>query len=271
MPVLAYTSPCMRVQEPDLVTVPAGPFRMGSDAGHDDERPEHEVMVEAFRIGACPVTQAEYAEFVRATARRAPGVWEVPAVAGVDRLEVFRRAAAAYVWTGVQPPPGLDLHPVVLVTFDDAIAYCHWLSEMSGRTFVLPTEAQWEKAARGGLAGQPYPWGDSIDGSLANFRLQAHAHPGEGTAPARACPQNAYGLYGMAGNTWDWVVDWYAPGYDLVGDAGPVDERARGRLRVVRGGGWTNVDVSYLRCACRMPVPPDTYSYTIGFRVACLD
>lgn len=256
---------------PELVHIPAGPFLMGSAAGGDDERPEYVVTVDGFRISACPITHAEYAAFVRAAGRRPPGVFDLPAIVRPDRADEFRRTAGPYVWPGDRPPAGLEDHPVVLVSFDDACAYCRWLTETSGRPFRLPTEAEWEKAARGGLERMRYPWGDDIDLAMANFMPQAHHPGGRGTTSVRAHPPNALGVYGMAGNVWDWTSDWYKPDYygasNVRNPAGPGD----GTLRVVRGGAWTNVDVGYLRCACRHPVPPDTYSYSIGFRVVSPD
>ena len=244
---------------------------MGSGDGGEDERPEHEVTLDTFWIAATPVTQAEYAVFVRATGRRVPGVRELPAIVRPQDAEAFRLRAAPYAWTGVMPPEGLGDHPVVLVSFEDAVEYCAWLSGASGRPFRLPSEAEWEKAARGGLERRRYPWGDDIDLSLANFAPHPQHRTGRGTCAVRLHPPNACGVYGMAGNVWDWVNDWYDPGYYLDADpVGPVGPGS-GALRVVRGGAWTNADVNYLRCAYRHPVPPDTYSYSIGFRVASVE
>jgi len=254
---------------PEMVEIPAGPFLMGSDDGDDHERPEHRVFLDAFQIGATPVTQAEYSRFVRATGWRPPGVWELPSVVRPGREEEFRRTAAPYGWMDSAAPPGRDDHPVVLVTFDDAREYCRWLSRQTGRSFRLPTEAEWEKAARGGLERKHYPWGDALDSSLANFTLLPQNRPGGGTVPVRARPPNAFGLYGMAGNVWQWVADWYRADSYTVDDRRNPAGPATGTLRVVRGGAWTNVDERYLRCAFRHPVPPDTYAYSIGFRVAC--
>jgi formylglycine-generating enzyme len=259
----------MQAPDPELVLIPAGPFLMGSNDGDDNERPEHVVTVDAFRMASCPVTQADYAAFVRATGRRPPGVWETPAIVRADRVDEFMRESAPYTWAGTQPPAGRDDHPVVLVTVHDADSYCRWLSDTTGRRFELPTEAQWEKAARGGLDRQRYPWGDTVDVSMANFTPQARRRAGRGTTPVRAYPPNAMGLFGMAGNTWDWTADWYRQDYYAVSDTRNPAGPAGGALRVVRGGAWTNSDVDYLRCARRHPVPPDTYSYSIGFRVAC--
>ena len=259
----------MKVLEPQLVHVPAGPFSMGSEDGDENERPEHVVTVDAFSMSACPVTQSEYAAFVQATGWRQPGVWELPAIVRPDRIDEFIRAAAPYSWAGERPPAGRDKHPVVLVTFDDAREYCRWLRVETGRAFRLPTEAEWEKAARGGLERRQYPWGDALDLSMANFSPQSQRRADRGTLPVRAHAPNAFGLYGMAGNVWDWTGDWYRAGYHDVGETPNPAGPSNGTLRVVRGGAWTNSDVAYLRCAYRHPVPPGTYSYSIGFRVVC--
>jgi len=256
---------------PALVRIPTGPFVMGSTDGGEDERPEHEVTIEAFCIGVTPVTHGEYAAFVRATGARAPGVFDVPAIVREGAADDFRRAAAPYAWTGHAPPAGLEQHPVVLVSWDDAVAYCAWLADTMGRPFRLPTEAEWEKAARGGLDRRRYPWGDDIDLSQAHFAPHPQQRAGRGTSPVRAHPPNAFGVFGMAGNVWDWVNDWFDPAWYLTGASRQPGGPGAGALRVVRGGSWTNADVNYLRCAYRHPVPPDTYAYSIGFRVACAD
>jgi formylglycine-generating enzyme required for sulfatase activity len=261
----------MAVTAPELVSIPAGPFVMGAEDGDENERPEHPVFLEAYALGVAPVTQAEYARFIRDTGWRPPGVWELPSIVRPARAEEFKRLAAPYWWMGADPPAGRDDHPVVLVTFEDARAYCRWLTEHTGRLFRLPTEAEWEKAARGGLAGCRYPWGDEIDVSKANFTSAPGQRAARGTMPCRSYPPNGLGAFDMAGNAWNWVSDWYRADYYAVGEERNPAGPASGTLRVVRGGAWTNDDVAYLRCACRHPVPPDTYSYSIGFRVACAD
>jgi sulfatase modifying factor 1 len=257
----------MHVVAPELVSIPAGPFIMGANDRDANERPGRQVLVEAFAIGVCPVTQSEYARFVSASGWRPPGVWEMPAIVRSGGADAFRTAAAPYVWTTDRPPAGRDDHPVVLVTFEDAREYCRWLSLETSEPYRLPTEAEWEKAARGGLERCRYPWGDDMDLSLANCASDATQRAGQGTRPVRAYPPNPMGLFGMAGNVWDWTSDWYRSDDDEAGSpeipAGP----AIGNLRVVRGGAWVNGNVEYLCCAYRHPVPSDTYSYSIGFRV----
>jgi formylglycine-generating enzyme required for sulfatase activity len=254
-----------------MTSIPAGDFLMGSDDGEPDERPAHRVHVDGFTIGVQPVTNAEYARFVAATGHRAPGIYELPLVVTAndgDREDVFRASSQPYAWPHADPPRERLDHPVTLVRWDDASAYCRWLSEESGQTFRLPTEAEWEKAARGGKRGQQYPWGDRFDHTRLNFLEDPAARPGRGTSPCRTYPPNDYGLFDAAGNVWEWVHDWYAPDAYVHGRPRNPSGPHNGRLRVVRGGAWLVADVRLLRCSHRHKVPPDTYSYAIGFRVA---
>lgn len=242
---------------------------MGSaDAGHD-ERPVHRVHVREFSIARFPVTQAEYGHFVRATGHPRPAVRDLPLIATVGHEDLFTERSAPYDWDSDQPPPGRGSHPVVLVTYDDAIAYCRWMSLALGRVVRLPTEAEWEKAARGGLTSTRYPWGNEIDASKANFLADGADRRARGTRPAGAYAPNAYGLYDMSGNVWEWVSDWYASDYYAVSEPQDPIGPPVGTLRVVRGGSWVTEDVAMLRCGFRHKVPPDTYSYSIGFRIVC--
>jgi len=245
---------------------------MGSDDADDDERPVHRVHVDEFFMGVQPVTNAEYARFVRATAHRAPAVYELPLVVtagGSEREQAFVQAGVPYVWHDGNPPADRADHPVVLVRYEDAAAYCAWLSSETGRRFGLPTEAQWEKAARGGVKSKRYPWGDRVDRDMANFLADPALRASHGTTPCRSYPPNPLGLFDVAGNVWEWVFDWYDPRYYASGGGRNPGGPPAGQLRVLRGGSWLAADVRMLSCSHRHKVPPDTYSYAIGFRVAC--
>ena len=183
--------------------------------------------------------------------------------------ELFRDLAARYAWHDGVPPDGHGSHPVVLVRYEDTAAYCRWLSEELGQFVRLPTEAEWEKAARGGIEGFKYPWGNEIDPSRGNFLADRASKPQRGTRPTGTYPPNGFGLYDMAGNVWEWVSDWYHRDYYAAAEAVDPKGPATGTLRIVRGGAWVNDDVSMLRCAYRHKVPPDTYAYSIGFRIVC--
>jgi formylglycine-generating enzyme required for sulfatase activity len=214
------------------VTIPAGAFAMGSDDGQPDERPVHEVWVSAFALAVCPVTNEEYARFVAATGR-APAPRSLRA--GFD----------------------LPRQPVVAVTWFDAVAYCTWLADAVGLPCRLPTEAEREKAARGGRAGARYPWGDHVRGSSPLAAL-----PEVGSSEA-----NGYGLRHMADLVHEWCSDWYADDWYLRSPARDPLGPAAGARRVSRGGSWRH-RVPFTPCAARSSLPPDRAYADYGFRVA---
>jgi sulfatase modifying factor 1 len=254
---------------PDLARIPAGDFLMGAADADEDERPVHRVQVSEFFIGRFPVTNDEYARFVRATGHPTPAVRNLPAIASGGRDTLFKELATPYVWESDEAPAGRGSHPVVLVRFEDALAYCVWLSRELDRAVRLPTEAEWEKAARGGIEGCRYPWGNEIDPSRCAYLFDPAAKRQRGTRPTGTYPANGYGLYDMVGNVWEWVTDWYGADYYSGADARDPRGPDGGSLRVVRGGSWVNEDPAMLRCAFRHKVPPDTYAYSVGFRIVC--
>ena len=242
---------------------------MGAADAEEDERPVHRVHVSEFFIGRFPVSNDEYARFVQATGHTAPVIRGLPLITLGGRESLFRETASPYIWSGDQPPAGHGNHPVVLVRYDDALAYCGWLGETLGRQVRLPTEAEWEKAARSGTDGLRYPWGNDIDASRGNFLVDPATRAQRGTRPAGTYPSNEYGLYDVCGNVWEWVGDWYSADYYGFGEMRDPRGPQSGNMRIVRGGSWLNEDVSMLRCAYRHKVPPDTYAYSIGFRIVC--
>jgi len=242
---------------------------MGAPDAEGDERPVHRVFVSEFFIGRFPVTHDEYARFIRATGYPAPAIRGLPLITSGGRDSLFKELAAPYVWQDGQPPPGHGGHPVVLVRYDDALAYCEWLSSTLGRTVRLPTEAEWEKAARAGVDGQKYPWGQEVDSSHCNYLADPALKRQRGTRSTGTYPPNGYGLYDMCGNVWEWVSDWYSAESYGLGDARDPRGPSSGSLRIVRGGSWVTEDESMLRSAYRHKLPPDTYSYSVGFRVVC--
>ena len=142
---------------PQVTRIAAGEFVMGAEDGEEDERPLHRAYVDDFAIGISPVTNAEYAEFVRETGHRSPAVRTLPLMVSGALESDFRSLASAYFWINGTPPEGRDRHPVTLVGFDDAVTYCAWLASKTAKPVRLPTEAEWERAARGGLEGKRYP------------------------------------------------------------------------------------------------------------------
>jgi formylglycine-generating enzyme len=253
---------------PRFARIPGGEFSMGDSEGDEDERPAHRVEVDPFQVALHVVTQEQYAEFVHSTGHRVPAIRELPLVVGHDSEASFRELSSPYAWRSGDPPRDKAQHPAVMVSFSDAMAYCEWLANKIGKAVRLPTEAEWERAARGDLDRRLYPWGDDIDASRANFLPDPTFKRHRGTRPVGSYEANAFGLYDMSGNVWEWVADWYAAdvyrGGTRRNPIGPSD----GALRLVRGGSWVTHDVSQLRCAHRHKVPPDTYTYSIGFRVA---
>jgi len=257
---------------PELALIPGGEFVMGSADEEEDERPRHAVQVDELFISVKPITNVEYARFVAATNQRPPAIYDLPLVVtagGRERERVFRATGQSYVWQEGQPPSDRALHPVTLVRWEDAAAYCAWLARETGRTVRLPTEAEWEKAARAGIDGRRYPWGDRIDGNRANFLADPSLKAAHGTTPCGSYPANGYGLYDMAGNVWEWVHDWYGADFYTNSPKENPSGPPEGQLRVLRGGSWLVADVRMLSCSYRHKVPPDTYSYGIGFRIAC--
>jgi formylglycine-generating enzyme required for sulfatase activity len=257
---------------PELALIPSGDFVMGSEDADADEGPAHRVHLDEFLIGIQPVTNAEYESFVRDTGHRAPAIYELPLVVtagGNEREQAFRATGQPYVWLDSEAPNDRRDHPVTLVRWEDAIAYCAWLSGATGKIIRLPSEAEWEKAARGGLEGKRYPWGDTIDSANANFHHDGGPGAVRGTSPCRAFPPNGYGLFDIAGNVWEWVHDWHSASYYATSPQQAPTGPPEGALRVIRGGSWVSADPRMLACSHRHKVPPDTYSYGIGFRVVC--
>lgn len=245
-----------------MVLITEGEFEMGSDAAEAsvDEQPVHTVYTDAFYIDAHEVTVAAYRQFVQETGHRAP-----------DWNEVARYSPT-------------DEHPIVLVSWHDAMTYAKWADKR------LPTEAEWEKAARGGHIQQSYPWGNAApDGTQCNFADKnlarywwADKDADDGyayTAPVEDYPENEYGLYNMVGNVWEWCLDEYDPGfYGVSADANPASGIATleeimeafssvQSMRVLRGGSWL-VNSQAVRNAVRFRLHPSQSSNNIGFRCA---
>jgi len=219
-----------------MVDIPAGPFSMGTDRGNPDEQPAHEVDVPAFQMDKFEVTNADFAAFVEATGYQ---------------TEAEKRGASR-MWRD-EYGDGKDDHPVVRASWNDAVAYCTWLGKR------LPTEAEWEKAARG-PEGFRYPWGNDYDATKVNGKESGL----RGTTVVGSYPPNGYGLLDMAGNVWEWTSDWYQ-----AYPANPMPDQFYGeKFRVVRGGGWFEEApqlVTYNRNAAD---PEKTANDDLGFRCA---
>ena len=247
-----------------MVLIPAGEFEMGSndEEAQNDEQPVRKVYVDAFYMDETEVTNLQFKEFLLENPR-----WQK------DRVNAqFHDGYYLHSWNGNNYPQGTANHPVVTVSWYAAMAYAEWADKR------LPTEAEWEYAARGGLKGKKYPNGNTITARDANFNEDV----GD-TTPVGKYAANGYGLYDMAGNVWEWgldeydsefyftfprngvarnplsganSIDWILDNYTQINDS-----------RVLRGGSWAN-DATIVRCARRGSLTPTTAIYGIGFRCA---
>ena len=215
----------------DLVEVPAGWFWMGWDGGHPGERPRHRVWLDAFAIARAPVTNREYAAFLEAAGTPPPPWWSDPRFSDPEQ-------------------------PVVGVNWFEAGVFCDWLSIERGGRYQLPTEAEWEKAARGGLEDARYPWGDERP-AAAGF-----------DQPPRVTdtPANPLGLVALSGVCHEWCLDWEDEGYYATSPERSPRGPAHGTRRVSRGGAWRHQD-PWSAVAHRSSLPPDLRYSDYGFRV----
>jgi formylglycine-generating enzyme required for sulfatase activity len=222
-----------------FVRIPEGWFEMGSAEGPDDARPVHRVWVDGFEMAAHPVTCAQYARFLRATGHERPRDWSLFAIAA-------------------------DL-PVVGVSWLDCKAYCRWRNDSDageGKWLRLPTEAEWERAARGRLEGRRYPWGDEIPAWIP----AGGRGPLAGPWPVTLGEPNAFGVLGIAANVHEWCADWYASDFYAASPDRNPSGPDHGVRRASRGGSWRHA-VTISRCATRSRIDP-SFRYTdYGFRV----
>lgn len=230
-----------------MALIPAGEFQMGSDLyDYVDEKPVHAVYLDAYNIDIYEVTNAQYAACVQAAYCTPP------------------EESKSYTRSSYYGASAYADYPVIYVDWNQARTYCQW------RGGDLPSEAQWEKAARGGLQGKKYPWGDEEPMCQKGAPNGAKFDDGAGckgadTDPVGSYSPNGYGLYDMAGNVWEWVLDWYQETfYASSPSANPVGP-SYGKFRVVRGGSWYYVTWD-VRSAYRLwNKPDDDFSY-VGFR-----
>ena len=307
---------------PPLIAIPGGTYAIGSDDGHyDDEAPVHAVDLQPFQLGQFPVTNAEYALFVKAGGYEDERWWDTEAAqawrrgdstaegakqqwrenrqafqTNFDRIHDLHQqgritSQQADDWEHIARmdddafealleewyPPGRQTQPaywndeafnnpaqpVVGVCWFEARAYCAWLRAQTGQPFRLPTEAEWEAAARG-RDGRRYAYGDDFDARLCNaFETHIRRTTPVGVFPSGETPE---GLTDLTGNVWDWTGSLYQP-YHYVAEDGREDPAGDAR-RVVRGGAWY-INRTHARAACRDDVAPDNRDDYIGFRLAC--
>jgi formylglycine-generating enzyme required for sulfatase activity len=225
--------------EPSLVHIPAAGFLMGSNAGQDCERPVHRVWVHSFGLAAMQVTNAEYERFLRATSAQAPPFWS-------------------------DPNSNHPQQPVSGVSWFEASRYCEWLSAQAGRAYRLPTEAEWEFAARGGLEQKNFPWGDAPPESLSDYATRWQTGP----EPVGRYAPNAFGLYDICDNVHEWCSDWYDPNYYAVSPEHNPRGPGQTKRKSSRGGSWRH-HIKVARCSARSSIPPEFQYADYGFRAAC--
>ena len=206
--------------------LPGGAFLMGQEDGRDDERPVHRVTLAPFRLSRLPVTNADFAAF---------------------RPFEFTNAAL----------------PVTSVSWFQATEYCAWLSSQWGIRLRLPTEAEWEFAARGGLEQSRYPWGNAPPETRAGYAARWLRGP----EPVGTAEPNAYGLFDLCENVHEWCSDWYFQDYYAESPPENPQGPATGLRRASRGGAWRH-HIKIARCAARSSLPPDFRYADYGFRVA---
>ena len=257
----------------ELMLVPAGAFKMGDNFGDGEarERPVHTVDLDAFYIGKFEVTNGLWRKFRYDPGYNDPKLWPEGRVLPKDQVPYWTDAKNHGGGT-----PDSDDYPVLGINWDGATAYCNWLSAKSGKNYRLPTEAEWEKAARG-TDQRRYPWGNSIDRSYANYVGSKPFDTGErvgfydGTKHGDVQTHNGaspYGAMDMAGNIMEWCQDWYSREYYSVSPRKNPKGPETGAYRVMRGGTFFE-DGFDLRTYARTAAWPSVQSHRmIGFRVA---
>jgi formylglycine-generating enzyme required for sulfatase activity len=222
-----------------MIPIPEGDFLMGSEDGTDNERPVHRVWVDGFMIGKFPVTNEAYRVFVSETGAEAPPFWSE---------KMFEHGEK----------------PVVGVNWHDTVAYCRWLSERSGEDVRLPTEAEWERAARGGIERRKYPWGDELRSEEDSPGYDVELG---GPECVGLHQPNGFGLYDMCASVHEWCNDFYDPNYYSISpDKNPPGPSSSQRM-VSRGGSWRH-RIKFSRSAARSSLSPVLKYADYGFRVA---
>ncbi|MFY9911906.1 MAG: SUMF1/EgtB/PvdO family nonheme iron enzyme [Candidatus Sulfotelmatobacter sp.] len=240
----ASDDPIAHPIEPHLIQIPGVWFLMGSASGQDCERPVHRVWVDSFLLAATQITNAEYERFLKSTCSAAPPFWTD------QNFNHPEQSVAAVSWF-------------------EADRYCSWLAAQTGRAYRLPTEAEWERAARGDFEQKDFPWGDEPPQSLPDYATRWQ----NGPEPVARYAPNAFGLYDMCDNVHEWCSDWYDANYYAVSpDRNPRGPEISGgsQRKASRGGSWRH-HVKVARCSARSSIPPEFQYADYGFRVACTE
>jgi formylglycine-generating enzyme required for sulfatase activity len=225
--------------EPRLASVPGGWFLMGSGSGQDCERPVHRVWIDTFLLASTQVTNSEFERFLAATGSQAPPFWRDP---------------------NFNHPQ----QPVTGASWFEADNYCQWLTSQTGKIYRLPSEAEWERAARGDLEQREFPWGDDPPQTLPDYSRRWQNRP---EIVAQYAP-NGFGIYNLCDNVHEWCNDWYDAGYYVVSPERNPRGPEQGQRKASRGGSWRH-HVKVSRCSARSSIPPDFQYADYGFRVAC--
>ena len=251
----------------EMVFVEGGSFMMGctyeqADC-YDNEKPAHRVTLSSYSISKTETTVAQFKQFVDATNYQTDADKEGFSYVWNGSSSEKRNGAN---WkgdvNGTQRPPSEYNHPVIHVSWNDATAYCNWLSRKTGKTYRLPTEAQWEYAAQGGKKSRRtlYSGSNNLD------EVAWHdTNSGSSTQPVGQKKPNELGICDMTGNVWEWCNDWYDESYYRVSPSGNPQGAGSGSFRVLRGGSWSNV-ATRCRVAIRGIITPVSRSSNGGFR-----
>jgi sulfatase modifying factor 1 len=226
--------------EPVCVPIPAGWFWMGCEQGRDDEKPVHHVWVGDFELAAFQVRNRDWAIFAEATAHPAPPNWKDPDFSHPDQ-------------------------PVVAVSWVEAVKYCDWLSRLAGRRYRLPTEAEWERAARGGRENELYPWGNASPAEWPEYQRRWGGEV-RGPLPVGQGTPNPFGLYDIGENVHEWCADWFDKEYYAASPKRNPQGPASGTRHASRGGAWRH-QIKASRSAARSSIPPEFQYADYGFRV----
>ncbi len=245
---LLSTLTLLAQKEPTMVLVKGGTFTMGSNKSEPDERPQHKVTLSNYYIGKYEITVKQYKEYCKATRKR------MPANPQKEWYEQHDMARKPWVWK--------DNYPITNVTWTDAAGYCKWLSKKTGKKYALPTEAQWEFAAKGGTSSKKYKFSGGDNPKQVSWFDETTYEKGP-MAVGRLKP-NELGIYDMSGNVWEWCSDRYGR-YSKGKQKNPKGP-SKGSFRVIRGGSWYYVE-EMVKVTTRDGPYPHYTNFNYGFRV----